>query len=84
MKKLGDDITMNMLASPSRFLAHQVSEMNTCFDRSVCKIPRIFERVSPSDFLTLLSVSNSRIISERDLLSSEIDAKSATQKPCVF
>ena len=52
----------------------------------VCDIPRSFERSSPSDFRTQGSFIhiNSRKIFERDLLSSDSVAKSATQKPWVF
>ena len=45
--------------------------------------PKIFERVSPSNQIferkVLLSALNSRTIFERDLLSSDSVAKSATQ-----
>ena len=53
---------------------------------TVCEIPRIFERASPSDFRTQgsFSVLNSRTIFERDLPSSDSVAKFATQKPWVF
>ena len=52
----------------------------------VCEIPRRFERTSPSNFRTQGSLIhiNSRKIFERDLLSSDSVAKSATQKPWVF
>ena len=52
----------------------------------VCEIPRSFERSSPSNFRTQGSFIhiNSGKIFERDLLSSDSVAKSATQKPWVF
>ena len=52
----------------------------------VCKIPRSFERASPSKFRTQGSFIhiNSGKTFERDLLSSDSVAKSATQKPWVF
>ena len=58
----------------------------SCSNSSVCEIPRSFERASPSNFRTQGSFIhiNSRKILERDLLSSDSVAKSATQKPSVF
>ena len=54
-------------------------------NHSACKIPRIFERVSTSNFRTQGSfIRISSTIFERDLLTSESVAKSATQKPWVF
>ena len=52
----------------------------------VCEIPRSFERSSLSNFRTQGSFIhiNSGKIFERDLLSSDSVAKSATQKPWVF
>ena len=52
----------------------------------VCEIPISFERSSPSNFRTQGSFIhiNSGKIFERDLLSSDSVAKSATQKPWVF
>ena len=52
----------------------------------VCEIPRSFERSSPSNFRTQGSLIhiNSGNIFERDLLSSDSVAKSATQKRWVF
>ena len=52
----------------------------------VCEIPRSFERLSPSTFRTQGSFIhiNSGKIFERDLLSSDSVAKSATQKRSVF
>ena len=52
----------------------------------VCEIPKRFERSSPSNFRTQGSFIhiNSGKIFERDLLSSDSVAKSATQKPLVF
>ena len=52
----------------------------------VCEIPRSFERASPSNFRTQGSFVhiNSGKIFERDLLSSDSVAKSATQTPWVF
>ena len=52
----------------------------------VCEIPRSFERSSPSNFRTQGSFIhiNSGKIFERDLVSSDSVAKSATQKPWVF
>ena len=49
----------------------------------VCKIPRSFERSSPSNFRTQGSFIhiNSGKMFERDLLSSDSVEKSATQKP---
>ena len=51
----------------------------------VCEIPSSFERASPSNFRTQGSFihMNCRKIFERDLLSSDSVAKSATQKPWV-
>ena len=52
----------------------------------VCEIPRYFERSSPSNFRMQGSFIhiNSEKIFERDLLSSDSVAKSATQKPWVL
>ena len=52
----------------------------------VCEISRSFERSSPSNFRTQGSFIhiNSGKGFERDLLSSDSVAKSATQKPWVF
>ena len=52
----------------------------------VSEIPRSFERASPSNFRTKGSFIhiNSGKIFERDLLSSDGVAKSATRKPLVF
>ena len=52
----------------------------------VCEIPRSFERSSPTNFRTQGSFIhvNSEKIFERDLISSDSVAKSATQKPWVF
>ena len=54
--------------------------------KSVCEILSSFERANPSNFGTQGSFihMNSRKIFERDLLSSDSVAKSATQKPWVF
>ena len=52
----------------------------------VCEIPRRFERSSPSNFRTqgsFIHIISGKIF-ERDLLSSDSVAKSATQKPWVF
>ena len=55
-------------------------QMN-CHTKLVCEIPRSFERSSPSNFRTQGSFIhiNSEKIFERDLLSSDSIAKSATQ-----
>ena len=52
----------------------------------VCEIPRSFERASSSHFRTQgsFTILNSRKIFERDLLSSDSVAKSATQKTLGF
>ena len=52
----------------------------------ICEIPRSFERSSPSNFRTQGSFihKNSGKIFERDFVSSDSVAKSATQKPWVF
>ena len=61
----------------SRLLSH---------NNLVCEIPKSFELSSPSNFRTQGSFIdiNSGKIFERDLLSSDSVAKSATQKPWVF
>ena len=53
---------------------------------SVCKIPRIFERVSPSNFQTqgsFISIKRRTTLERdpRDVLSSDSVAKFATQNP---
>ena len=57
-----------------------------CSLELVREIPRSFERASPSNFRTQGSFIhiNSGKIFERDFLSSDRVAKSATQKPWVF
>ena len=52
---------------------------------SVCKIPMIFEFVSPTDFQmqSFLSILKSRNIFEHILLSSDSVTNSATPKPCL-
>ena len=64
----------------------QTVKLKLVYSVFVCEIPRSFERSSPSDFRTQGSFIhiNSRKIFERDLLSSDSVAKSATQKPWVF
>ena len=65
-------------------MACSISRRDTAF--LVCEIPRSFERSSPSNFRTHGSFThiNSGKIFERDLVSSDSVAKSATQKPWVF
>ena len=62
------------------------SSENSWCSKLVCEIPKSFERSSPSNFRTqgFFILINSGKIFERDLLSSDSVAKSATQKLWVF